>query len=312
MKPSVFVYEHLSGGAAGSDAGVDDAAMLAQGLAMRDALCVDLGQQGEVMVSCASAAALAVPASVTCVRPAAGEAAFDFVRRQSRTHDLCWIVAPECDGLLARLCDIVGPERWIGCDAATIRLASSKRRTLQRLAARGLVTPLAFEGDPHIARWVAKPDDGAGATAMRLHGARDAAQADAAARSGAAVVEPWVEGEPMSLSLLCTGGCAETLSVNRQHIEVDAAGSVSYAGVQIDALRSDDARAAALRDCGLHVARAMPGLRGYVGVDLVWHARRGPVVIEVNPRLTCAWVGLSGALGRPLVAEILALFLEEP
>jgi predicted ATP-grasp superfamily ATP-dependent carboligase len=306
----VFVYEHLSGGAAGSDAG-EDAAMLAQGLAMRDALCVDLAQQGEVMVSCASAVGLAVPDGAACVRPGAGETVFDFVRMQSQAHELSWIIAPECDGLLAQLCDIVGPERWIGCDATAIRLGSSKRRTLERLAARGLLTPLAFEADPRIVRWVVKPDDGAGATATRLHGARNAAQADAAARSGATVVEPWVEGEPLSLSLLCAGGGAEVLSINRQRIEVDVEGGVAYAGVQIDALRSDDPRSAALRDCGLRVASAMPGLRGYVGIDVVWHARRGPAVIEVNPRLTCAYVGLSAALGRPLAAEILALFRDQ-
>ena len=49
----------------------------------------------------------------------------------------------------------------------------------------------------------------------------------------------------------------------------------------------------------------MPGLRGFVGIDLVWHEERGPVVIEVNPRVTCAYVGLSAALGRNLAAELL-------
>jgi hypothetical protein len=43
---------------------------------------------------------------------------------------------------------------------------------------------------------------------------------------------------------------------------------------------------------------------GFVGIDLVWHARLGPVVIEINPRLTCAYAGLSAALGRNLAAEI--------
>jgi predicted ATP-grasp superfamily ATP-dependent carboligase len=53
------------------------------------------------------------------------------------------------------------------------------------------------------------------------------------------------------------------------------------------------------------VAKAIPGLRGFVGIDLVWHPRCGPVVIEVNPRVTCAYVGLSASLGRNLAAELL-------
>jgi len=55
------------------------------------------------------------------------------------------------------------------------------------------------------------------------------------------------------------------------------------------------------------VHRALPGLRGFVGIDVVWHARRGPVAIEVNPRVTSAYVGLSGTLRRNLAADVLAL-----
>jgi predicted ATP-grasp superfamily ATP-dependent carboligase len=50
----------------------------------------------------------------------------------------------------------------------------------------------------------------------------------------------------------------------------------------------------------------MPGLRGFAGIDVVWHPSRGPVVIEVNPRLTVAYAGLSAALGGNLAAALLA------
>ena len=64
-----------------------------------------------------------------------------------------------------------------------------------------------------------------------------------------------------------------------------------------------------VRRVAQQVAQAIPGLRGFAGIDVVWHAQRGPVVIEVNPRVTCAYVGLSAALRRPqLAAEILATF----
>ncbi|WP_152543639.1 ATP-grasp domain-containing protein, partial [Methylibium sp. T29] len=121
----------------------------------------------------------------------------------------------------------------------------------------------------------------------------------------------WVDGEPLSLSLLCRDGSAELLSINRQRIAIADDGQLSDEGVTINALALDDARAPALARTAQAVARAVPGLRGFVGIDLVWHPQRGPVVIEVNPRLTCAFVGLSAALGRPLAAEILALH-EEP
>jgi len=125
-------------------------------------------------------------------------------------------------------------------------------------------------------------------------------------RGESAVLEPWVAGEPLSLSLLCSEGRGELLSVNRQQLSIDALGVLSFAGVQIDALPRDDARFASLRSWVQTLVRTIPGLRGYVGIDLVWHAQRGPVLIEINPRVTMAYVGLSAALGRNLAGAVLA------
>jgi tyramine---L-glutamate ligase len=304
----VFVCEYLSAGGAGPD---DDAALLAQGRSMRDAIVADLLGVPGVSVTVAHGERVA-PArgAARPVLAQRGEALIDAVRRQSAAHDLAWIVAPESAGLLARLHDSVeaaaGAARWIGCDAASIAVASSKRATLERLARHGIATPLAFAQD--ATHWVVKPDDGAGAVATRRHAGHAAARADLERRRAAgasATLEPWVEGEALSLSLLCERGTAELLAVNRQHIALDAAGHVDFRGVAVNALAHDAARGPALRRLAAAVARALPGLAGYVGVDVAWHAARGPVAIEVNPRVTCAYVGLSEALGRNLARDVL-------
>ena len=54
------------------------------------------------------------------------------------------------------------------------------------------------------------------------------------------------------------------------------------------------------------IATALPGLWGYVGVDLVM-TDRGPVVLEVNPRLTTSYCGLGRALGTSVAAMVLDL-----
>jgi tyramine---L-glutamate ligase len=291
----VWVYEYLSGG--GDDDFGDE--LLRMGTAMRDAMVADLLQVEGCSVSTATCARAAVlPHGAAGVQARAGESAVDFVARQAALHDFVWLVAPETDGLLARLHGAVPAARWLGCDAASIALASSKRATTERLAACGVLTPLAFANDPSTRRWVSKPDDGAGAVATRVHADLSAARDRA---NAAMVIEPWVEGAAMSLSLLCRPGRFELLCVNRQHIGIDAQGHVSFEGVSIDRETDGAAFAAVARD----VVRAIPGLCGFVGIDLVWHATRGPVVIEVNPRLTCAYVGLSAALGRNLAAELL-------
>ena len=71
-------------------------------------------------------------------------------------------------------------------------------------------------------------------------------------------------------------------------------------------LATGSPRAAVLQALAVRVATALPGLRGFVGIDLVWNERDGPVVIEVNPRVTCAYCGLSALLQRNLAADVLA------
>jgi len=302
----VFVYEYLSGGGA-ADASDE---LLVAGRDMRDAVVRDLLQAGNCEVSVAvGPQTRTVPGAARAVSPPPGTAATEFVAHQARLHERVWVIAPETDGVLGQLQRVVDAERWLGCDAEAIALAASKRATLAHAAAHGLLTPLAFAASPATRRWVVKPDDGAGAVATRVHNTQAAARDDLETRRSrrqSAVLEAWVAGEPLSLSLLCSAGRVELLSINRQQLAVDAFGVLSFVGVQTNALPRSDARADTLCAWAQTLAGALPGLRGYVGVDLVWHPQRGPVLIEINPRVTMAYVGLSDALGRNLAAATLA------
>ncbi len=340
----IFVYEYLSGGGAMAGAEGPGDELLTMGRAMRDAIANDLLRLGDYRVSVATCdLAAPVPGPATPVEPREGESAFDFVARQAEAHHLVWVVAPETDGLLARLQRGVDPARWLGCDGPAIALASGKRATLMRLADAGVTTPLAFAHAPEITRWVCKPDDGAGALGTRLHASPEAAWNDWSQRSRAGspmAIEPWVDGEALSLSLMCSARRTELLSINRQHLAIDGDGMLSYQGVDVNVLPVEhaggaiaerrtgarraerragapgadrraggpgaDRRSDTLGDLATRIGRAIPGLCGYVGIDIVWHAQRGPVVIEVNPRVTCAYVGLSRALGRNLAGEVIA------
>jgi tyramine---L-glutamate ligase len=297
----VWVLEYLSGGG-----DFHGNALLAMGVSMRDAMVADVLQAPGCRVSAATCArAPVLPPGAAAVQARAGESMAAFVAREAAAHDAVWLVAPETDGVLAQLQRVVPAERWCGCDAASIALAGSKLATSERLAAHGVPTPLAFAGDALVRRWVTKPDDGAGAADTQVHADLSAARDHA--RAAALVVEPWVEGAAMSLSLLCKPAHVELLCVNRQQIAIDAQGRVSFHGVTIErnASASNASNKSDFERVARDVVQAIPGLRGFVGIDVVWHESRGPVVIEVNPRLTCAYVGLSAALGRNLAAELL-------
>jgi predicted ATP-grasp superfamily ATP-dependent carboligase len=146
-----------------------------------------------------------------------------------------------------------------------------------------------------------KPDDGAGCDGLeRLDHHAEAERRIRAA--GRLVAQPWLEGEPWSLSLLCAGGRARLLACNRQRL------TWRMGRLQLDALAVNvrppaDPRVHRL---GPAIASAIEGLWGYVGVDFLLQPD-GPLVLEVNPRLTTSYCGLPNALGRNVAEMVLEL-----
>ncbi|HTH61052.1 MAG TPA: ATP-grasp domain-containing protein [Paraburkholderia sp.] len=326
----IFVYEYLTGGGidpaqSASSSLADLSALIVEGRVIRDAIVADLrALGGDVDVSVArSRFEAADPAGRDCVADE-GEPMTAFVARVAREHDYAWITTPECDGLLMRMHDAVGSARWIGCTKEAIRAASSKSATAALLAAHGIATTPAVEpgaaGIDPSGRWVVKPDDGAGGLDTLVFDRFDDACREYEARTAAGrnpVLQQWVDGEPLSLSLVCGGDGrpVELLSINRQQIGLSAPDPaahrpsvVEFDGVEHGrfALASDEGRA--LDDVAQLAVAALPGLRGFVGIDVVWHPQRGPVVIEINPRATVAYAGLSAALGRNVAIQVLDVF----
>ncbi|WP_051378382.1 ATP-grasp domain-containing protein [Derxia gummosa] len=315
----VFVYEFVSGG--GCDALADPGeldALIPLGLWMRDALAADVASLGGIELSIATRARPG-PGHVdrplpgaSHVAPRAGESAAEFVARQSRLHDATLLVAPETGGVLAELAEAVGEAAWTGCAPAVIRRVSDKRRLARELNTRGIAATVGMlAGEPlpsglaAAGRWIVKPNDGAGALDTRVFDNLAAAQANLAARTAPATLEAWVTGEPISLSLLVTEAGVELLAVNRQHIGIDADGRLDFERVEIDAIEAGTPAHAACARLAARVAGALPGLFGFVGIDAVLTPSGEPVLIEVNPRVTCAYGGMSRVLRRNLAGAIL-------
>jgi predicted ATP-grasp superfamily ATP-dependent carboligase len=151
--------------------------------------------------------------------------------------------------------------------------------------------------------WVIKPDDGAGCEETTLVEGWESASLTLAARpTGSFVAQPWIAGESLSLSLLCSAGEARLLSVNRQRM-LRRDGQLHLAGLEVNALPD---HSGAFERLGSQVAAALPSLWGYVGVDLI-ATPTGPVVLEINPRLTTSYCGLRPALRLNLAQLVLRL-----
>jgi predicted ATP-grasp superfamily ATP-dependent carboligase len=220
-----------------------------------------------------------------------------------------WPTAPETSGVLERLASMTlkAGKLLLGCPPDAVRLSASKLRTAAVLAGAGIPAVPTFaraSGMPTVpGRWVVKPDDGAGCDSTAVVPDWREAQQRLQAGNGRLVAQPWVEGDPRSLSLLCAGGQTLLLSVNRQRMRI-LNGHLSLVGLGVNAFQDPLGHYA---DLARGVVAAIPSLRGYVGIDFIQTAE-GPMVLEVNPRLTTSYCGLRTALGVNIAAMVTELF----
>jgi hypothetical protein len=100
------------------------------------------------------------------------------------------------------------------------------------------------------------------------------------------LLQSFTEGAHVSVSLLIAGELCLPLSLNRQLIE--AASAFSYQGSEVPF--EHEARKCAV-DLACSATRLIPGLGGYIGVDLILKKETAHL-IEINPRLTTSYIGL--------------------
>lgn len=303
----LVVCEHFTAG--GGLPGRDPAPLRREGRAMLLALLADLrALDGPPLAAVVGRhAAGALPPGVEALPGGSGPPRA-LTEALAEGGGASWVVAPETRGILARLTRTAERQGRgvVGSPAAGVRAAALRLPLLRRLARAGVPVPataaapsttdarraLQALGGPAVVK-PARGAGGAGTTRVEEPGGLGAALE--AARS----VEPhrppllqaFVPGTAASATLLVGPDGAVPLALNGQRVRFDPA--ARYEGGRTPlrhpaAGRALRIAAAAVRACG--------GLRGLVGVDLVLGAD-GPVVLEVNPRLTTAYLGLRAHLG---------------
>ena len=301
----VFICEFVTGGGMRRDA--LPASLAREGLLMRDALARDFSELPgvEAVVTCDGR--LPTPPGAECVAVEAEQDCWEIWEALAGAADLACIVAPETDGVLERLwrlCDAAGA-RVLGPTLPAIQISASKRLTAERLLAHGVPTPAVWSPDSipagEAGPFISKPDDGAGCGSTRFWTDRPAP----GALGPDHIVQRYEPGAAASLTCLGAGGSVSVLAANDQHVAIQD-GVFRFNGLTVGAVPADrDLDALAQR-----VWRAVPGLDGFFGIDLVLRPE-GATVVEINPRVTTAYAGLRGALGlNP--AGLLGLVAEAP
>jgi tyramine---L-glutamate ligase len=312
----IFVCEFVTGG--GFVGKPLPPGLSREGGMMLQALVKDLADLSGVTVAITRDQRLPDPGLAAAVRTIApSEDPWTIWHREIAAADALWPIAPETERILERLSTLAveAGRKLLGSGPDAVRLTASKLTTAIHLGTRGIAVPPTVQLDaalierlpPSDTGWIVKPDDGAGTEDTVLWRSDRGLYDWAAERADAArfVAQPYLPGPAASLSLLCCDGRATLLSCNSQDVRLDG-DRFRYHGGVVGGREAERPRLAPLAGA---IAAAIPGLWGHVGVDLI-ETKRGPVVLEINPRLTTSYVGLRTALGRNPAALVMNLLID--
>jgi len=310
----ILVFEYISGGGFNRD--VLPAALAREGLLMLNALLADLaeipGLDVTVMLDGRLWGQLASSVFERVVIGPQEDCSARFEQLVER-HDAVWPIAPEFDAILCGLCRTVERlgKTLLTSGSEAVRLAADKYETFACLS-RGRVPTVptrlfkdcaAFPGES-----IVKPIDGAGCNDSYL--LRSADDFDRVARSLGGmrrhIIQPHLAGEKTSLSCLFREGRAWLLSVNLQQFEI-VNDQYRLTSIRVNHRSARDA----YQGLAAAIAKAVPGLWGYAGIDLI-ETPEQMRVLEINPRLTSSFAGLNSALGINVAALVLQLVDGDP
>ncbi|MFJ5445389.1 ATP-grasp domain-containing protein [Methylobacillus methanolivorans] len=211
--------------------------------------------------------------------------------------DLVWLVAPESAGVLLQMTALVesSGKMLLSSTSSAVEVASSKWQTFQHLHRAGVAVVETTRAPAYPAApqgWVVKPDDGVSCDGARYFHEVAALECWLSDMPADYIIQPYVEGQAASLTMLCRDGKAWLLACNQQIVEFDQ-GEIAYRGGVVNGLVE---QWQGFEQVARQVAAAIPGLFGYVGVDLIVGLDGRLHVLEVNPRLTTSFAGLQAAM----------------
>jgi len=181
---------------------------------------------------------------------------------------------------------------------SALRLCTDKlalARHLDEHAIPTISTVLETWSVPPIEPCVLKPRDGAGSWLVRRvdHAAdwcRVRDEFATTAPQATPLRQPSIRGRALSIAGWFGEGFVDWLPVGEQRLSDD--GCFQYQGGCLPAEITSE-EAAAVRSLVEATAKTIPGLRGYIGFDVLQPTgdRLRPLLVEINPRFTTSYVG---------------------
>lgn len=227
-----------------------------------------------------------------------------------KKSDVAWLIAPETDYCLYSLAKlfIESGNLFIGSNLEAIKLTTSKLSTYKFLMANNIntiTTKSIKETVPDsLSGWIIKPDDGVGGEGcLFIDNKHQLTKLIREHRNSNMVVQPFLPGKPMSISLLVYNGDVRLLACNKQYIDIDA-NAVNLTAIGVNECLSYKSE---MIDLAKNIVRKMPGLAGYIGIDVI-ESNETLYVVDINPRFTTAYAGLPTSLGVNIATKVMDTF----
>ncbi len=326
----ILVFEWLSAVEIGMNASFQTLenpktqSMLRQGGGMLLALTHDLRRAGhEVVVVCASnslefeapwsQALASLPPDSRCVLPPGCDWQSALVGMLP-LFDSIWAIAPESEGCLMQLNQVLNahPIHKLHPQGEFVQLTMSKSATLTHLAKHGIQPEFGQRLAPselgqslrYPKPMVLKLDDGAGSESIQFANAGAPINVPS---QGTWRIEPWLTGLSISVSVIQGPNHTLILEPTVQRFDCQPAGNYIGGSFPLDDLMREHAHEI--------VSRAIQGLpmcQGYFGFDLLMNCPElngQSLILEINPRLTCSYLGLRRIYQSNLAEAIVLLSL---
>lgn len=313
----ILVFEYITGG--GLAGQVLPASLLAEGRMMLQALLDDLKCLPNLQVllplddRCLN---FSLPANTQVVSVAQADDIQQRLPDLIKQAGFVWLIAPESDGMLAALAGMVAQQQKILLlsPPATLAICADKLATYRCLATNNIpvVETLCMEGliDAPYPICVIKPIDGVGCVGSLIVENPDqyAAAVKALPEAENFLIQPLLAGQAISLSCLFKQGRGWLLCRNQQQVAVKH----QCFSLRACLVNADYPRLDFYQDLVDRIAIAMPGLWGYIGIDIIETPDQGPLILEINPRLTTSYVGIRRAIGINVVEQVFRLLDGDP
>lgn len=301
---NLFIYEHLTSGANAAEALPDS--LLSEGDSMVQAVIRDLAATGDFQLLTLRDQTLNdLPVNNCETYWVNDQTSYEKGWQKClEAADAALLIAPESDAILPRLQEAVTAtgRTELGCAPAVTRLCGDKLALAAALHQQGIPTLPSqsltdYHHQPHFhaQQLVIKPRDGAGCVdTFLLDGNTDLTGwlEDSPSRW---LVQPYLEGTAISLNAFFNDNNAMLLSRNHQHLRLQQHQLEVTASIPASDGESIITEYNA-RQLLLDLKNTLPGLWGFVGIDLIDSAD-GPVVVEINPRVTSSYPAISATTG---------------